>query len=45
MGALTSDARADERVAAKIPAVIIGPYPDIIAIVWKLLSRPWVQFI
>lgn len=28
LGALTKEARADDRVAEKIPAVMIGPNPE-----------------
>lgn len=32
MGALTREARADERVAEKVPAMMRGPNPDTIVI-------------
>lgn len=34
MGALTSDARAEDRVAEKIPAVISGPKAETRLITW-----------
>ena len=36
LGADTRDARAEDKVAAKIPAVIKGAHPDIIAITWGI---------
>lgn len=35
MGALTRDARADDRVAEKMPAVMRGPKPDTMLITFK----------
>lgn len=35
MGALTRDARADDRVAEKMPAVMRGPKPDTMLITLK----------
>lgn len=35
MGALTRDARADDRVAEKMPAVMRGPKPDTMLITIK----------
>ena len=34
MGALTREARAEERVAEKVPAVMRGPNPDTMVITW-----------
>lgn len=35
MGALTRDARADDRVAEKMPAVMRGPKPDTMLITFR----------
>lgn len=34
LGALTSEARAEDRVAEKIPAVMRGPNPDTTLMIW-----------
>lgn len=34
MGALTREARAEERVAEKVPAMMRGPNPDAMVITW-----------
>ena len=39
MGALTRDARADDRVAEKMPAVMRGPKPDTMLITFRKKRR------
>lgn len=34
LGALTSEARAEERVAEKVPAMMRGPNPETMVITW-----------
>lgn len=41
LGALTSEARAEDSVAEKIPAVMIGPNPDTMLITWATHSEGW----
>lgn len=41
LGALTKEARAEERVAENIPAVMMGPNPDTILITWTQDSEPF----
>lgn len=39
LGALTNEARAEDRVAEKIPAVMIGPNPETMLITWQTNER------
>ena len=34
LGALTKEARAEDRVAEKIPALMMGPKPETMLITW-----------
>lgn len=52
LGALTRDARADDRVAEKMPAVMRGPKPDTILITCRKKRREknsqaciWIHFL
>lgn len=44
LGALTNEAKAEDRVAEKIPAVIRGPKPDTRLITWTTQTHTLTSF-